>query len=114
MFLYTRVEKPLPPAQTLYAPAGRFGTVYLPSLPVKVSRVSLVDGLVTVTFAPVTSAPLGSITVPFKDAVGSCAQAITETNANTATRGRRFMSTHFLKCCPWHGISTHTPIFEEK
>src|SRR3954467_7078392 len=109
MFLYSRVENPLASTRTLYDPAGRFGTAYLPSFPVKVSRVSLVEGLVTVTFAPVTSPPLGSITVPFKVAVGSCAQATIDTNANAATRGRRrFMASRFLKCHQY-GPAPRTP-----
>src|SRR5882757_7741622 len=113
MFLYSRVENPLASTRTSYDPAGRFGTVYLPSFPVKVPRVSLVEGLVTVTFAPVTSAPLGSITVPFKVAVGSCAPAITETSAKATIRGRRFITSRFLKChYPKHGIGTpHVVIF---
>src|SRR5437764_14292315 len=73
MFLNSRVENPLASTRTLYDPAGRLGTVYPPLLPVRVSRVSLVEGFVTITFAPVTTAPLGSTTVPFKDAVGSWA-----------------------------------------
>src|SRR5437879_5391826 len=93
MFLNSRVENPLASTRTLYDPAGRLGTVYPPLLPVRVSRVSLVEGLVTVTFAPGTTAPWESVTVPFRDAVGSWAQAvIRETNANATTRTRRLIS----------------------
>ena len=69
------VQAANPCASTLtsYSPGGRFGNVYAPSSFVFVSRAAPVATLVARTDAPVTNAPLGSVTTPRRVADADCA-----------------------------------------
>src|SRR5205085_11368676 len=69
------VLKPGASTLTFQGPAFSSDSVKLPSSVVLVSRTSLVSRLVAVTFAPLTTAPLGSVTVPVMLPRSVCAKA---------------------------------------
>src|ERR1044072_2152608 len=54
-------------------PGSSAGSVYVPSSPVVASRASPVATLVATTFAPLTTAPLGSVIVPVMVPLLDCA-----------------------------------------
>ena len=62
----------------MYSPGLKSVTAKPPSLPVVASRIMPVAVLVITTVAPATTAPCGSVTVPFNVEVGSWAVAAME------------------------------------
>src|ERR1700739_3812694 len=58
-----------------------------PSEPGFIVRASPVAGVVSVTRAPVTTAPCGSVTRPVRMAVGNCAQVNTHKEKRKSERG---------------------------
>src|SRR6476620_2886124 len=72
-FSAAAVRKPGDVTRTVYVPAGRYGSVYVP-VDVVVVRVSTRVALfVATTVAQGTTDPAGSVTVPFRVPTGPCA-----------------------------------------
>jgi hypothetical protein len=71
-----------------YVPIGSALNRQDPSLPVFTVRVSPVSMFLALTFAPTTTAPCGSVTVPSRVEVGNCAIAgKAKKRSQTSTRG---------------------------
>jgi hypothetical protein len=76
MFESVRALKPVISVSTVYRPVGSEGAVYSPPASETIVRVSDVPSLRIVTFAPATTAPDESVTVPRMVPLTDCATAV--------------------------------------